>query len=347
MVVFLVVKRVLRRLVRTNTGVVLASTGALFVLGFVAIYFAEHRVNDDFRTLGDCIWWAIVTMSTVGYGDKVPVTAPGRAVAAVCMVAGPIMLVSLTASVGVLVFDEWRRMVRGMSQVVVKNHVVICGWNSRAMDAIRELRLSQRFHRWPITIIDDKVETKPIEDGKVTFVHGTPADTSVLERANIRQAGFVIVFAEDGTPAADQKTALIVLAIKTLNPSIQSCAELNDARNEVHLRRAGCDVVVNTADMTSKLLALSIENPAVNRVVKELVSRTRGNEVYRVRPPQSYASKPFEEPFQALKRSHNLIVIGVERGEECIINPRVDFTLREGDYLLVISEQSPTLEDQL
>ena len=118
-----------------------------------------------------------------------------------------------------------------------------------------------------------------------------------MQRANIDKAGFAIVFAEDATTAADQKTALTVLAIKNLNASITTCAELNDAKNEPHLRRAGCDVVVNTADLTSKLLALSIENPAINNVVKELVSRTRDNEVYRVACPPKYVGKSFEPTF--------------------------------------------------
>ena len=57
-----------------------------------------------------------------------------------------------------------------------------------------------------ITIIDDRIDTKPVEDAKVTIIHGSPVDTSVLERANFRQAEFAIVFAEDATTVADQRT---------------------------------------------------------------------------------------------------------------------------------------------
>ena len=164
-------------------------------------------------------------------------------------------MVSLVGAVALLIFEEWRRVVTGMSQVVSKKHIIVCGWTPKARDAIDELRLSRLFRKRPITIIDDKIDANPTEGANTTFVRGSPADTGVLERANVRQAEFAIVFAEDATPAADQKTALTVLAIKNLNPTIQSSAELNDIRNEPHLRRAGCDVVVNTADLTSKLLA--------------------------------------------------------------------------------------------
>ena len=340
----LVLKRMLAKAAKGNTRVLLLLAVALVIFGSVGSYFAEHVSNEAFVTFGDSVWWVIVTMSTVGYGDKVPETTAGRVIASVIMIGGPILLVSLVGSVALLIFEEWRRAVTGMSQVVSKNHILLCGWTPKARDAIDELRFSRKFREWPITIIDERIDAKPIEDAKVAFVHGSPADTSVLERANIRQAGFAIVFADDATPAADQKTALTVLAMKSLNPTIQSCAELNDIRNEPHLRRAGCDVVVNTADLTSKLLALSIENPAINRVVKELVSRSRGNEVYRVESPPRYVDRPFEEAFQALKRSHNVIVIGVERDDDCLLNPASDFVLRRGDFLLVISEQSPALE---
>ena len=119
---------------------------------------------------------------------------------------------------------------------------------------------------------------------------------------------------------------------------------MNDIRNEPHLRRAGCDVVVNTADLTSKLLALSIENPAINSVIKELVSRNRGNEVYHIDCPSRYLDRPFEEPYRELKSSHNVVVIGVERGGQCLINPASDAVIQHGDLLLVISEESPSLE---
>ena len=52
---------------------------------------------------------------------------------------------------------------------------------------------------------------------------------------------------------------------------------------------------------------------------------------------------PVEESFLALKRAHNIIAIGVERGDESMINPPSDFLLQDGDFLSVIAEQSPNL----
>lgn len=338
------VKRIILTTVRGNTKLLLLAGFATGIFGSVGIYLAEHPANPEFSTFGDSIWWALVTMSTVGYGDMVPLSLPGRVVASITMIGGPLLLVSLVGSMALIVYEEWRRVVKGMSNVVSKKHVIICGWNPRSSDAVDELRLSHKFKKCPITIIDDKIDTKPVDDSMVSFVHGNPANTAVLEQANTKEANFAIVFAEDASPVADQKTALTVLAIKNLNSSIQSCAELNDSKNEPHLIRAGCDVVINTGDLTSKLLALSIENSAINKVVSELVSRKRGNEVYRVKVPSKYSSKSFQDAFQSLKQSHNVIVVGIETGGKSMINPPSDILLSVDDYLLVISDKSPALD---
>ena len=344
MVIIAVVKRVLKRFVGTHVRTLVGFVALLIAFGVVGIYLTESPHNEDFRTLWDCLWWALVTMSTVGYGDRVPITMAGRAVAIVTMVGGPVLLVSLVGSIGVLLYNEWQRGVKGMSQIVSKKHIVICGWNTKAKEIIAELRLSKMFRKWPITIIDDKIDTKPVDNTKVSFVHGNASEVSALQQANIQEAKFAVVLAQEESPVADQKTVLTVLAIKNMNPSIFSCAELNDENNESHLRHADCDVIVTASALTAKLLAMSIENPVVNRAIKELVSRVRGNEIYRAELPQQYVQRSFEQALQELKSSHNVIVIGVERDDQCLINPAADFILRDSDFLLVISEGPPSLK---
>jgi voltage-gated potassium channel len=68
--------------------------GAALVLGF-----EHHAHGSTIHDYGDALWWAIVTMATVGYGDKYPVTAGGRGVAVVLMLMGIGLLGVVTASV--------------------------------------------------------------------------------------------------------------------------------------------------------------------------------------------------------------------------------------------------------
>ncbi|MVM32640.1 ion transporter [Spirosoma sp. HMF4905] len=69
-------------------AVVLLSSVLLMIFGAVAILYAERVPEANIKTPSDALWWAFVTITTVGYGDKFPVTTFGRLIAAVLMIAG-------------------------------------------------------------------------------------------------------------------------------------------------------------------------------------------------------------------------------------------------------------------
>jgi len=344
MVIFAAVLRLFRVTTQTSRRVVLYAGIFFLLLGTVGAYLTEGgTAGSQFASIWNCLWWTLVTMTTVGYGDMVPVTAAGRVIGVLCMVGGPVLMVSLVSIIGVALYDKWTKGVRGMAKIRSRGHIIICGWNNAAADIVGELRLSDAFRAAPITVIDERIERKPVDDAGVSFVRGNAAEVGVLERAGIKEAAYAIVLAEDSAPAADQKTVLTVLAIETTNPDIISCAQLNDANNEAHLARAGCDIVVNTSSLTSKLLAMSLQNPAVNRITRELVSGGQGNEIYRVALPERYAGRPFAEALRELKASADAIVIGIEREGQCRLNPPADTVLEGGDWLYLVSEEAPSL----
>jgi voltage-gated potassium channel len=59
-------------------GRIAVVAGGVLVTGSVVAYYAEHPTNPGFATVGDALWWGIVTLTTVGYGDIVPKTPTGR-----------------------------------------------------------------------------------------------------------------------------------------------------------------------------------------------------------------------------------------------------------------------------
>lgn len=81
---------------------ILALFGVIFILG-ILLWFAERRKNEqvaeNIKGIGDGIWWAAVTMTTVGYGDKAPVTPLGRSIAFFWMFLSIVIISSLTASI--------------------------------------------------------------------------------------------------------------------------------------------------------------------------------------------------------------------------------------------------------
>jgi len=79
-------------------GRVAAVAAGVVVVGSLVAYYAEHPTNPEFATVGDSLWWGIVTLTTVGYGDIVPHTATGRWAAVTIMVTGIAVLGVLAGS---------------------------------------------------------------------------------------------------------------------------------------------------------------------------------------------------------------------------------------------------------
>jgi len=86
-------RRLFERLGRVAIG-----AGGVVVIGSLVAYHAEHPVNPEFATVGDALWWGVVTLTTVGYGDIVPQTTTGRWAAVTIMVTGIAVLGVLAGS---------------------------------------------------------------------------------------------------------------------------------------------------------------------------------------------------------------------------------------------------------
>ena len=93
----LMVTRGARRLLE-RLGRVAGLAGGVVVVGSLVAYHAEHPANPGFATVGDALWWGIVTLTTVGYGDIVPKTATGRWAAVIIMITGVAVLGVLAGS---------------------------------------------------------------------------------------------------------------------------------------------------------------------------------------------------------------------------------------------------------
>ncbi len=95
----------------------LATLGVLLTLLLIAatgVYLAEHEAQPDaFKSIPHSLWWSVVTMTTLGYGDVTPVTTLGRLFASVMLILGILILAIPTGIVSAGFYDEFRRRRRG------------------------------------------------------------------------------------------------------------------------------------------------------------------------------------------------------------------------------------------
>jgi voltage-gated potassium channel len=98
----------------------------------LAMLDAERFHNDQINNFGDALWWSFATVTTVGYGDKVPHTATGRLIAVALMIAGVSLLAVVTATLA-----SW--IVERVAQEDTKGQAVTAAHIEELRDEVRKL----------------------------------------------------------------------------------------------------------------------------------------------------------------------------------------------------------------
>ena len=286
------------------------------------------------------IWWSIVTLTTVGYGDISPSTPEGRILAVLIMFFGIGLLGILSASLASMLISMRIRENKGMGTSKVSNHIILCEWNHRAKAVLKELWSDPQTENLPIVLIAD-IKEKPIDDPRLIFVSGVVNEES-LKKANLEKASTIVILGDDGveTTARDAKVVLTTLTVESINPQVYSVVELVDKANEQHCQRANADEIIVGSELNSHLIASAASDHGISRIIFELLSSRYGNEIYSMPVPEQMIGSNFLEVFTTMKTENNTTVFGVQkgRGGDFISNPDVDYHVCREDYLLVISK---------
>lgn len=101
-------------------GTVVMISFLLVIVASIAILNVETVPDANIRNAGDALWWALVTITTVGYGDKVPVTLTGRIIGVILMVAGVGLFGTFTAFVASLFIEPKQKQVESNEDRVLE-----------------------------------------------------------------------------------------------------------------------------------------------------------------------------------------------------------------------------------
>ncbi|MBM3212969.1 cag pathogenicity island protein Cag26, partial [Candidatus Poribacteria bacterium] len=300
--------------------------------------------NSSFDSIGDGLWWTLVTITTVGYGDIFPQTLGGRIIGVITMIFGIGFLGMFTATIASTLVERKLRENRGLKSLKgLKDHIILCGWNYSGAEIISEIHAD--YPERDIVILAN-IDESPLEEEHVYFVKGDPAELSKLEMASFRTADSAIVLHDETGKGnyQDGQSILTVLAIKHERPEIYVCIQIIDENNVAHCDRAGADEVIVTGGLTAKLMGQAALNHGITKVVSELLSNKYGNDFYKVKCPGKYAGKKYKDVFISFKDEYESIVVAIEKGRDFLTNPKNDVVIDKDDYLIIIAEKYPEIE---
>lgn len=314
---------------------------AFFLLGTGSALFS---VTEDMN-LVDSLWWAVVTMTTVGYGDISPASMWGKLVGVVLMLSGIGIVGLFTATIASVFVENKLLEHKGMRTIFADEHIVICGWNSQGVSIIKELRADAKTKHAEIVVLAN-LEQAPVFEEGVSFVRGI-LDGETIERSNLYQATTAILLSDDSVECGyrDAKMVMDILLLRKECSSLYICAELSSSDNTHHALQAGANEVVVVSELRSKLLAQAALDHGITDLVSELVTNRYGSVFYKTELPEEYSDKKFFDVFCEMKRDKNITCLGVQKGSDnsVITNPKEDFLLQYGDSLLVVAENRESL----
>ncbi|MCX5888822.1 MAG: potassium channel family protein [Deltaproteobacteria bacterium] len=317
------VKEYLTNLIRTlhreRVFALILAVVSLIFLGAVGFALTEPAEGVWLERFGRGAWWALVTLTTVGYGDVVPITTLGRLVAAGIILGGVLSLSLITATVASVFIERKFRQERGLEPVKITQHILLLGWNEEG-----EALLDQLLKRLPPDIPLVLVNNQPQERMEALqnlypanppiFLRGDYSREEILLKANVLQAFKAIILAErqseETAAQVDQRTLFTALTLKGLHPKIRILAELLRSENRTYLERAGAEDILIRGQYDSSLLAGAIASPGIFRVLVTLLA-AEGQNLWAVGIPSRFHGRPLSELADHLRNHHQSLLIAI------------------------------------
>ena len=293
------------------------------ILGGVVLQWLE---TGDISKGNNPFWWAIVTMTTVGYGDFSPETPEGRMFAVFIMFAGITLVSLLTASISSIFVAQKIREGKGLEKLNLSDHFILCGWNSNANKIINSIQLLNHNQRKiDLVLINDLSEEEITQlktrfsKIKIHFVSGDFAQEETLHRASIVDSDTVIIIPnnlDNDQNSHDEKTIFATLTIKSIDASIRVVAYLLDRENLTHIKRAEADEVVVSDDFSLNILASHVIDPGVPQLSNQLINTSSDSRFIRKLIPQNFVGKKYGELFNHYKDKNGALLVGLYYEDE-------------------------------
>ena len=321
----------------------------VFGLGF---YFAE-RGHQEGLSLPDSLWWAMVTMTTVGYGDYFPKSFVVRfLVGYPCFIVGIGLLGYLLATVTETVLERVSKKRKGAMKISETNHIIICNCPSveKTLQLLDELEGTPGCQGKPVVLVTNDFQELPgpLKKRGVLFVRGLPTQEETLFQANILKcAGVFILPARPDDPACDAQSYAIGSIIEMIEAEtgtpIKTVVEVVSSASLKMMHRAGTDGLVVSDKLKERLIVQEFLYPGIHKTFEQLTTSRTGSQFY-VHPTSLAGASIRDLQIAALDHPANIQVVGIVKQGEHHLNPSTQTIVESGDQLIILADQ---LEDFL
>lgn len=326
---------------------ILLGIGIYVVLLFVISTAESTNPNATIVTFIDALWYSLITLTTIGYGDLYPVTPLGK-IFSLALVIGSIGVIGFfIGEISNKINAYMEKKKKGLMGTDFTQHYVIIGWNNFGSLVAEQVINAKQKVAFVVYSYEHLEQARAIFKKKDVFVYFNESEKfKDLNKVNIKQCKAVFINLGD-----DTDTLVFVINLKKQYPQLNISTTCSNQELKQTLLNVGVSNVILQNEITSRMVASSLFEPHVAEYVSDLVTTSvldEDNDIqqYRVLETNPYMGKTYLDAFIKLKKDLNAILIGLVVDGHLVKNPNDNHSIKANDYLVVIScgDNSPLIK---